>query len=243
MQHGSNICTQKFGLWSSWIFAILTVVGWLGIAHFYVPAPADLGLEATKVWFTETYRTGILVGCSIFYIACCFLVISSVQFGFMLAKIEGKRPLWSIVTVVSGVFISLIIFTNSCAWMVAAYRPEFGADVIQSWSDWAWFAFLLGWAYLALEMIATALVDLADKRDKPMVPRWFSWATIAGAFGLIGAGGIVFFKSGPFAYHGLMAFYVPMGIWGIYLVVTAWFMYKELDREALEARTTSGEEH
>jgi hypothetical protein len=39
-----------------------------------------------------------------------------------------------------GVFISLIVFLNWCAWIVAPYRPEFGADVIQSCYDWAWFA-------------------------------------------------------------------------------------------------------
>ena len=235
MEHEVSIVKQKFGLWSSWIFIILTIIGWLGIGHYIAMAPADLGLEKTKTYFIETYRMRILVGCTIFYIAACFLAISSAQFGIMLAKVEGKRPLWAIVTAVTGEFISLIIFFNCCAWAVAAYRSESGADVIQSWSDWAWFAFLLGWAYLALEMIASALAELSDKRDKPMAPRWFSWATIAGSFGLIGAAGPVFFKSGPFAYHGILGFYVPVAVWGLYLALTAWFMYKELDREALEA--------
>jgi hypothetical protein len=35
----------KIGLWCNWIFVGLTAVGWLGIAHFYAPARADLGLE------------------------------------------------------------------------------------------------------------------------------------------------------------------------------------------------------
>jgi len=46
----------KVGLWCNWIFVALTAVGWLGIAHFWLPARADLGLEATKVWFTETHH-------------------------------------------------------------------------------------------------------------------------------------------------------------------------------------------
>jgi hypothetical protein len=68
---------------------------------------------------------------------------------------------------VCGVFISLIIF-NCCAWIVAAHRSETGADVIQPWYDWAWFAFLLGWIYLAIEMVATAAVELMDHRPN----RW-----------------------------------------------------------------------
>jgi hypothetical protein len=234
----SNIASQKAAIWCTWIFTALTVVGWLGIAHFYMPARADLGLEATKVWFTDTHRWGTIIGCSLFYIAAGLLTPGSVQFGFMLARIEGRWPVWSVTTAVCGVLISLIVFLNACAWIVAAYRPETSADVIQSWSDWAWLAFLLGWIYLSIEMIASALVELQDRRAQPMVPRWFTWFTIAGAVGILTAAGPAFFKSGPFAYHGLLAFYMPMAVWGIYLNVTAWYMYKELQREEAAEGTT-----
>lgn len=238
-QERSNILSQKFGLWCSWIFSALTAIGWLGIAHFWAPLPADAGLEATKLWFSETHHWGTIIGCTIFYIACGFLVPASIQFGLMLAKIEGRRPLWSITTTVSGIFISLIIFMNACAWIVCAYRPETSADVIQSWYDWAWFAFLLGWIYLAVEMVATGIVELQDTREQPMIPRWLTWFTFAGAASLLTAAGPAFFKSGPFAYNGLLGFYVPMVVWGLYLNLTAWYMSKELDREAAEAQATA----
>lgn len=232
MQQQASVISQKIGLWCSWVFAALTVIGWLGIAHFYAPAPADLGLEATKVWYTETYHWQTIIGCTIFYIACGFLVPASIQFGIMLSKIEGRYPLWSITAAVGGIFISVIIFLNACAWIVAAYRPETGADVIQAWNDWAWMAFLLGWLYLAVEMIATGIVEMQDKRAVPMIPRWLTWLTFAGAASLLTAAGPAFFQSGPFAYHGLFGFYLPMTVWGTYLLLTSWYMLKELDREA-----------
>jgi hypothetical protein len=43
-------------------------------------------------------------------------------------------------------------------------------------------------------------------------------------------GGPGLFKSGPFAYHGLLAFYLPVIIWGAYLVLTTFYMMKELKR-------------
>ena len=240
MQEQENIGSQKAGLWCTFIFVALTVIGWLGIAHFWAPAPADIGLEATKIWFTETYQWQTILGCTIFYIGAGLLTPGSIQFAIMLAKIEGKWPLWSITTGVCGIFISLIIFFNCCAWIVVAYRPEFGADVIQAWYDWSWFAFLLGWIYLAIEMIATAVVELMDKREVPMIPRWFTWATFAGAASLLTAMGPAFFKSGPFAYHGLLAFYLPVAVWGTYLVGTTIFMLKELDRQEAEVRAPIG---
>jgi len=235
-----NIRSQKAGLYCTFVFVALTVVGWLGIAHFWAPAPADIGLEATKIWFTETYQWQTILGCTIFYIGAGLLTPGSIQFAIMLAKIEGKWPLWSITTGVCGIFISLIIFFNCCAWIVVAYRPEFGADVIQAWYDWSWFAFLLGWIYLAIEMLATGIVELMDEREVPMIPRWFTWATFAGAASLITAAGPAFFKSGPFAYHGLLAFYLPVFVWGTYLVGTTFFMLKELDRQDVRATAPIG---
>lgn len=228
-----RISTQKAALWCNWLFVGLTIVGWLGIAHFYAPAHADLGIDATKVWFSETHKWGTIIGCSIFYIAAGLLTPGSIQFGIMLSRIEGAPPIMSITTAVCGFFISFIIFFNCCAWIVAAYRPETAADVIQSWYDWSWFAFLLGWIYLAIEMIATGVVELFDKREQPMVPRWFTWLTFAGAAGVFFAAGPAFFKSGPFAYHGLLAFYLPVVIWGTYIAMTTWFMMKELSRSRL----------
>ncbi|HEX3612376.1 MAG TPA: hypothetical protein VHU88_11885 [Sporichthyaceae bacterium] len=231
MQDSGRLGTQKFALWCNIVFFALTTIGWLGISHFILPAHGDLGAERTKVWFTHTHHWGVLVGCTIFYIAAGLLTPGSIQFGIMLAKIEGRWPIMSLTTAVCGVFISLIIFLNCCAWMVAAYRSESGADVIQSWYDWAWFAFLLGWIYLAIEMVASGVVELMDKRPEPTIPRWVTWFTFGGAATLFTAAGPAFTKSGPFAYHGLLAFYLPVVIWGAYLLLTTWFMLKELERE------------
>lgn len=235
MREDGRHLSQKIGLWCNLVFVALTAIGWLGIAHFWAPARADLGLEATKQWFSETYRWETLIGCSIFYVAAGILTPGSIAFGIMLSKIEGRYPLFSITTAVCGVFISLIIFFNCCAWIVAAYRPETGADVIQSWYDWAWFAFLLGWIYLSIEMAATGVVELMDDRPQPMVPRWLTWFSFLGALGILGAAGPAFFQSGPFAYHGLLAFYVPVVIWGAYITLTSVYMLKSLGREEAAA--------
>ena len=91
-----------------------------------------------------------------------------------------------------------------------------------------------------IEMISTALVELQDQRETPMVPRWFSWFTIAGAVAIVTAAGPAFFKTGPFAYHGLLAFYMPVLVWGVYLNGNAVFMWLELSREQAARSTRVG---
>jgi len=219
---------QLFGLWCAPIFSVLIAIGWLGFAHFWQPAAADLSAEATKQFFTVTYRDGMLLGNSILIVGCAFLVVASIQFGLMLADIEGRRPLWSITAAVSGILIAVIVFLNGGFWIGAAYRQEAGADIVVALNDTAWFGFLLGWVFLSLQMIATAMVALGEASAEPTIPRWISKASIAGAILLACAGGPAFTKSGPFAYHGLLGFYMPMVIWGVWLDLHAWFLRKSL---------------
>jgi len=235
MTSTDNFTSQKIALWCTWAFVALTVIGWLGIAHFYAPAPASLSPEETKAWFSETYKWQTIVGCTLLYIGSALLTPGSIQWGIMLAEIEGPRPIWSITTSVCGIFISLIVFLNACTWIVCSYRASTSPDVIQAFNDWAWFAFLFGWIYLAIEMLASACVEFKDKSKHPIVPRWMAWLTLLSAITMLGAIGPAFFKVGPFAYHGLIGFYIPVFVWGSYLVLTNWFMYQKLNREQQSA--------
>lgn len=219
---------QLFGLWCAPIFTVLIVLGWLGLAHFWLPAPADLGAEATRTFFVETHRDGMLLGNSLLIVACAFLVVASIQFGLILAEIEGARPLWSITTAVCGILIALIVFLNAGFWIGAAYRTDASADVVVALNDVAWLGFLLGWVFLSLQMAATALVALGDTADEKLIPEGVSKASLVGAALLVFAGGPAFTHSGPLAYHGLLAFYLPMLIWGLWLDSHAWYMRRRL---------------
>ena len=226
-----------FGIWCAPIFSAMVLVGWLGIAHFWRPAPADLGPEATKEFFTVTHRTGMIWGNSILLVACVFLVIASIQFGLVLAEIEGRRPLWSITTAVGGILIALIVFLDATFWISAAYRPAAGADVVVALNDLSWLGFLLGWVFLSLQMVASALVTLGDRSPNPAIPRWVAKLSLVGAALLACAGGPAFTHTGPFAYHGLLAFYMPMAIWGLWLDAHAFYLRRALRKSLAESNS------
>jgi hypothetical protein len=219
------------GVWCGPIFAFLTLVAWIGIAHFWAPAPADMPPAEMAKFFTVTHRGGILLGCSIFLVACCFLAVWAAQCAVMTRAIEGAAPLWSVVQLIGGASIAIVVILDCSFWISAAYRPAANPDIVVAMNDAAWMGFLLGWPLLSMEMIANAMLSLGDERDNPLFPHWLSKASIVGAILLCTAGGPAFTQSGPFAYHGLLGFYVPMLIWGSWMLSHTWYMREEILRQ------------
>jgi hypothetical protein len=230
MSSETSLRHQLFGAWCGPIFSLLTIIGWLWIAHFWAPAAADASPAETARFFTSTYRDGILLGCSIFLFSCCFLAIWTCQLGIMMWEIEAPAPLWTLTQIVAGAGIVIIVVLDCSFWIAAAYRPAAHPDVIVAMNDAAWLGFLLAWPLLSLQMIATALVMRADARRAPLVPEWLSNTSIAGGVGLVTAAGPAFTHSGPFAFHGVLGFYLPMLIWGGWLNAHAWYMRRHVLR-------------
>jgi hypothetical protein len=57
-----------------------------------------------------------------------------------------------------------------------------------------------------------------------------AWASLVGAVALATANGCAFTKTGTFAWDGLLGYYLPMIIWGLWLDGHAWFVRKEIRR-------------
>jgi hypothetical protein len=232
----SSYRNQAFAILCGPIFTVFTLVGWFGFSQGLFPAHADWTAAQTAQFFAD-HQYGVELGCSIWIIGCCVLGIWVAQLSAVLARMEGGMPVWAIVQGLAGGGIVVLVMLSCCLWTEAAYRTGANADVIVSANDSAWLAILQTWPILSLEMIATAVVMLQDRRAVKMIPQWLSYASIAGAIVLIPAGGPAFTKSGTFAFHGFLGYFLPMIIWGLWFDSHSVFMWKALRREIYNAAT------
>jgi len=150
-----------------------------------------------------------------------------------LREIEGASPLMAAGQVLAGVSIVVIVVIDASLWMGAAYRPGADGQIVQALNDAAWLGFLIAWPVLSMQLLCTAVVTLHDRRDEPLVPRWVSWASVAGAIALVTAGGPAFTHTGPFAFDGALGLYLPVAIWAAWLDGHAWYMRKAVRRRQL----------
>lgn len=226
---------ELFGAWCGPIFSVMAVGSWFVLAHWYNPAAASLEPAQLKAWYADR-QFQVILGMSIFCLSTAFFTVYSIQVGLWLWRFEGRSPLMALTQTFGGFAVVIYVFISNCLWIGVAYRANtaVNSDILVALNDAAWFSFLVGWVGLTQQMLGMAAVTWHDQRQQPLVPRWFTIATIIGAVFVPMANGCAFTMTGAFAWNGLLGFYVPIGIWGIWVDTLAYFMLKDIRRRQAE---------
>jgi len=224
--------TQLWCCYSCYAFLVLFSIGWAVLAGFLPPPSPASGAEEIAAQFRDN-TTGIRVGMVISMFASALLLPWGGAVCAQMRRIEGRNgPLvWAWIAAQGCLVIE---FIYPCAfWCVAAFRTDDPARV-QMFNDLAWLPFLGIVATGMFQMVALAVVTLKDRRPEPVFPRWFAYLQLWCAVGLAPAGGIYLFKTGPLAWDGILAYWVPITVAFVWLLVTTGMTARAIRREALE---------
>ena len=115
-------------------------------------------------------------------------------------------------------------------WVVAAFRPEAPASTFQMMTDTGWLIIDLCYACTTLQMIAAALVGLGDRSPVPLFPRWVCYLTIWCAISFFPASLTGVLKTGPFAWSGVLSYYIPYFCWLCWFSTASFYMIREVRR-------------
>ena len=217
MTERTKLHYQLIAAWCGIAFTVGFFVGWYGIGHFYSPATATLSPEELANYFAVN-RQRIVIGCALCCIAAALHVPWTAQLGLVMARIEGSMPVLAISQIVGGALTILVFSFPPTVWVAAGYRSQVDPNLLRAMNDIAWMGFDLTWALTSVQMTAAALVGLADKSPSPLFPRWLCYEGLAGAVAFASLTGVAFFKSGPFAWDGILAFWVPYNMWVLWFV-------------------------
>src|SRR5581483_3575796 len=71
-----------------------------------------------------------------------------------------------------------------------------------------------------IQMLLLGWLTLRDKRAQPIFPRWFAYLQFWCAIGVLPAACVLGFHSGPFAWNGVLAYWVGLTVGFIWFAVT-----------------------
>jgi MFS family permease len=229
-----HVKIEKVAAWSGVGMLLAFLVMFWFIAGVIPPIdPSDTAAEVAARYSEDGLRIRIGLALMIFF------AFAWAPFWALLARqvrrIEGYWGVMSLTQILLGVTFPFGFSLCAIFAVTAAYRPERNPDVTQALNDVFWFVFvgLVGPLITQVVIIAFAVL-FVDKRAVPSFPRWFGYFNIW--YAVLGVPGcaIYLFKTGPLAWNGIFAFWIPLTVFCIWQVVASVMLAKAVDIEAAE---------
>ena len=140
---------------------------------------------------------------------------------------------FTVLQVVSVGVVTIIAVLAPLAWGLAAFRVgSQSPELTRTLNDFGWMAFIFDWSPFAVWYAAVGLAIVMDRSERPVFPRWAGYLSFWTA-GLSAPGGLtILFKTGPLAYNGLLALWVPLTVFGIWISAMTVLVIQAIHREA-----------
>jgi hypothetical protein len=207
-----NTRSQALCAWAGLIGVPLILVGFV-ISGYILPPHAD----ATAVDLAAFYQNNtfaIRLGLLLMILATAGYATMISVVWVQLRLVEGSRPVMATLSFVGGLtaYVMLTLFVLLLA--AAAFRPERNPEITQMLHDIGWFMAFLAAVPFCLQGLGTGLAILGDKSSRPLYPRWIGYGGLWVFVLLLPGQILLFFHTGPFAYHGLISYWIPLFTFG-----------------------------
>jgi hypothetical protein len=231
-----NARAQRLCVWCGPILAVIFFVGFWLIAGFIPPPSPNESAQQVAARFRDNannIRLGLLLTMYSGTLTVPWVAAISVQ----LKRMEGHFSPLTYTQLGLGVLLPIEFIVPIYFWETAAFRPGRSPEIIQTLNDLGWLPFTgLIFTIVAQAVVIGAAV-LTDQRTNPVFPRWFGYFSISSALFFVPAGLDVFFRSGPLAWNGLVAWWVLVVAFFLWLAVILVMLFRAIrSQEAEEGR-------
>lgn len=234
MNERQNLTWQWISAWCG-VFFVTTFVFCWGYIGMNLP-PAGPGLSATEIaqhyaQHSERIRAGFVLS----VICICFYMPWTAVLSARLDKIEGAARTLSYLQLIGGALTVMVVSMSAAFWIAAAFRPERSPEITQMMHDMGWLTIDQLYFCTTLQMIAAAVVGLHDRLSAPLLPRWACWYAIWAGLTFLPASLTSYFKTGVFAWDGVMSYYFPYFAWLSWFSIFTFFLIRAIGRERSSA--------
>jgi hypothetical protein len=223
---------QKALAWSGAAFVLLLFPGIIMAGLLPPIGPTKTATEVAQFWSTNTglKRCGLVI----------LLTAAGLQvpFGALIAvrirQMEGRfSPLAYAQLIATGLAVMAIILPTF-AFAAASYRPERNPEITQALNDLGWLPFIMNWPAATIQCLAIGFAIFGYRGTRPVWPRWVAYYNLWSGFIFAAGGLVVLFKTGVFAWNGLLAFWMVAVFFGAWFLVMTWQLLATISAQNAE---------
>jgi hypothetical protein len=220
-----KIRLQDLAIWLVVGGLVVWLFGFIFLAHFLPPIPPSHNASQVAAFFHE-HSTGILVMCILLMFTGSFMMPFFGAISAQLRRIEGRNSPLAYTQLISGTMAAILFCPSAVVWAAAAFRPERTAQEILLLNDIGWLFFVMPGPFGIPQIGAIGIAILMDRRKNPLYPRWVGYQNLWTAMLLIPSVFVAIFKSGPFAWNGLIALWIPATFYFFWFASMTVFTFK-----------------
>jgi hypothetical protein len=226
-------------LWAGVASVVFFFIGLLIAGLLPPPAPTLSGEELVAHFAQNPFGTkfGLIMGMA----AATLLAPWSVVLFIQARRAEGGESVAAYVVLGAGLVNCMAFIIPFNFWAPAMYRPDVAPELVRMFHDLGWLEFWMLLYPYVLQTVAVAYVGLTYKgQGVNPFPHRFCYLSLWTAVGVLPAGIVIFFFTGPFAWNGLFAFYLPVLIFCIYYIYAFVVVYKAIKNQQAEYDVAMG---
>ncbi|GAA0616085.1 hypothetical protein GCM10009547_17640 [Sporichthya brevicatena] len=233
---GPNVFAQKLCIHLTGLFFVL-VGGAFAVAGWVPPFSPDGSFEELANNFRD--QDNVRIAAAMFFFGGAVFVFPTVAIAGQLRRIEGTaRPVMTWAQLLSGAVGVLGIQIAAAIWLAISFYDGSSDDVVSTMNAMAWFFILGAVAPAVFQNMAIATVVLSG--DGAVYPRWIGYLNLYCALGLTLGVLTPFFQDGPFAWNGIVGFWVVAVDFFVWMFVMWWATVRAIDTDRGEEVPTDG---
>lgn len=226
----------KLELWLAW-YTIVIFYNIFGIVFFVMtrtqPPPKPWwDLPRVVQWFSDN-EWGLFVGFGTIFAMGAFATASTALIVYSIRRMSVSPAfaytyliLYSLAAV-PGMLLTCI------ALVVGAMRLDRDPELMGFLYDMGFISFSGTMGIFLIGSVIWAVAILLD--ENRILPKWFGYFNICNALTEVVVATCVIMKSGPFAWNGVISFYINMVVFGIYTGVFITYLKKMIENEDFTA--------
>lgn len=231
-----NTRSQIVCAWCGFLCPLFMFGGLWPAAGFFPPTqPTADAMQIVTLY--EENLFGIRLASILFIIAGALCGAFGAGIAAQMRRMETREtPVLTYGQLAGAIPQTLFFILPALVWSVAAYRLDRNPEITQALNDIGWFIFVMPFTLPFLQNVCLGFAIISDKNPKPVMPRWLGYFNLWLAILYVPGGFITMFKTGPFAWNGLLAFWVPGGLFSVWFYVMWYYLVKaarEQGRQAL----------
>jgi hypothetical protein len=222
---------QTFCAWCGPAFVVLLFGGW-GLMGGFIPLiPPSYQAQKVAAVYGENvniHRLGTLLALIGIFLTIPFFFAISMQ----IRRTELRVPSLAILQFASGIIVTVVLIIPMLLFIGGLFRPERPPELTKLVNDLSYVMLILPWPPIFGQLGALVVAIFHDRGPAPVFPRWLGFFNLWVALLLLPASMIIFFKTGPFAWTGVIGFWIPAAVFGVWYIVMTVVLLRAIRDEA-----------